>query len=376
MAAGLREDPRIAEARALSVSGVIDRLGVAGLRPAGLEMTGPCPLCGGRDRFGVHLKTGVFLCRKCGIKGGDVIQLARELLGVDFLAALDWLVGAREIEVDPAERARRIERARQVEARQAQDAARYRAAAVRDAGTIWKRAVAEAEGPHVDYLRLRGLDPARIGGVPRVIRLLRDHPYRRKIGGAWRELHRGPCMVAVVQNGDGVGRAVHQTWIDLAAPKGKARIAFEGEGYPAKLVRGSKKGGAIRLVTPPGASVLVMGEGIETTLTARAVGWAPGAAFWAGVDLGNMAGKMQPGEARRPTGVPDMADPEAFVPPAWVRRLILIEDGDSDPVATRAKLESCARRAMALRPGLEAEIVPMPRGLDLNDLAAEPGGVE
>ncbi len=63
-----------------------------------------------------------------------------------------------------------------------------------------------------------------------------------------------------------------------------------------------------------------------------------------------------------------MSDPRAFVPPAWVRDLILIQDGDSDPQTTRAQLLAGARRAMAARPDLRARICAAPRGRDLNDL--------
>ena len=65
----------------------------------------------------------------------------------------------------------------------------------------------------------------------------------------------------------------------------------------------------------------------------------------------------------------------SFVPPAWVRRLIFVEDGDSSPRMTRAKMLSGLRRAMAHRPGLKAQIVRAGEGIDLNDLV-RPGGQE
>ena len=144
---------------------------------------------------------------------------------------------------------------------------------------------------------------------------------------------------------------------------------------PAKLVRGSKKGNAIRLYTPERFDTLVMGEGIETTLTAAA-GWREAldpvrTAYWAGVDLGNMSGRMK--DARRKTGIPDMGDDQAFVPPPWVKRLIYIMDGDSDPKTTRAKLECGLRRAMAKVAGLTGQIVHAGEGVDLNDVLVGAG---
>jgi hypothetical protein len=58
-----------------------------------------------------------------------------------------------------------------------------------------------------------------------------------------------------------------------------------------------------------------------------------------------------------------------------VRRLVFIQDGDSDPRETRAKLMSGLRRAGALIPGLQMQIVHAPSGRDLNDVAMETGEV-
>jgi hypothetical protein len=63
-----------------------------------------------------------------------------------------------------------------------------------------------------------------------------------------------------------------------------------------------------------------------------------------------------------------MADRDAFAPPSWVKRLIFIMDGDSEPKMTRAKLECGLRRAMAVRPGLKGQIVQAGAGVDLNDV--------
>lgn len=55
------------------------------------EMCGPCPWCGGRDRFTIfagqgHNGLGRFWCRKCG-KSGDAIQFVRDLQGLSFKEA-------------------------------------------------------------------------------------------------------------------------------------------------------------------------------------------------------------------------------------------------------------------------------------------------
>jgi hypothetical protein len=53
---------------------------------------GPCPKCGGEDRFSVNVKKGVFNCRGCGA-AGDVIALVEFLHGVDFKHACETLTG-------------------------------------------------------------------------------------------------------------------------------------------------------------------------------------------------------------------------------------------------------------------------------------------
>jgi hypothetical protein len=89
-----------------------------------------------------------------------------------------------------------------------------------------------------------------------------------------------------------------------------------------------------------------------------------------------MAGSRETGKGLRFEGIPRMDDDQAFVPPEWVKRLIFIQDGDSDPKDTRAKLVAGLRRAMVLRPGLKGQIVHAGAGVDLNDLVMGGAGDE
>ena len=84
--------------------GLIERLGSRGLEPRyraathGGEYAGPCPLCGGRDRFLVWpvqeggpacAKAGVpgtWYCRQCG-RGGDALQYLQDVEGLGFAEA-------------------------------------------------------------------------------------------------------------------------------------------------------------------------------------------------------------------------------------------------------------------------------------------------
>jgi AAA domain/CHC2 zinc finger len=56
------------------------------------ERCGPCPACGGDDRFSINVAKQVFNCRGCNT-GGDVIDLVQHLDGVDFNTACTTLTG-------------------------------------------------------------------------------------------------------------------------------------------------------------------------------------------------------------------------------------------------------------------------------------------
>ncbi len=58
-------------------------------RPAASgELAGPCPFCGGKDRFRVWPDKGRYWCRGCDAKG-DEIQLLRDLHGLSFREACE-----------------------------------------------------------------------------------------------------------------------------------------------------------------------------------------------------------------------------------------------------------------------------------------------
>ncbi|MGB0901177.1 DUF7146 domain-containing protein [Halocynthiibacter sp.] len=364
-----QDDPRLLEVKAIPMVEMIDRLGIVGLKSMGQERIGPCPLCGGRDRFAINIQSSAFLCRKCGIAGGDQVGLVMAVLGLDFKGALTAMCGNAPAEIDPAEMERRRAKAAEADRKQKQQQEDYRRRSIEVALGTWNSAENGHDGLVPAYLAARGIDVDDLPiGMPDALRFIDDHPYVKKINGKNEVVHRGPCMIAGILNPRDELTAVHQTWIDPQALHGKASITWHGEDMPAKMVRGSKKSGAIRLSEPKGFDTLVMGEGIETTLTAMLAVPFPGAAYWAGVDLGNMSGKMQKIKGQRYSGLPDMDDLDAFVPPPWVKRLYFIMDGDSEPNMTHAKLMSGLLRAMTVVPGLRGGIVKAGPGVDLNDM--------
>lgn len=368
-------DIRLQEAKAKPIADVMQMLELRGLKRAGAEWTGPCPQCGGDDRFSVNTRKELFQCRKCGA-AGDQVRLVEFVRGIDFKAALDWLCGPAP-QLTAAELAEREEKYKKDREAKDREAERYRRKAIAAAHDLWTQGQPAEGSPVRDYLSRRGI---RADLFPRLPRALRFHPDCRytvedkdeRGRKVYREVYRGPAMLAAIQAPDGRFAGVHRTWLDLAQPKGKAVVIDPdtGEVLASKKTLGSKKGGAIRLREGQESTRLIMAEGVETTASVL-IADQTGADVWCGVDLGNMSGQMMHGRGQKYRGIPDMTDKDAFVPPPWVRELIFIRDGDSEPRMTAARMLAGCRRAMKLRPGLRAWVVPVPEGWDMNDVLME-----
>lgn len=381
----------------------------------GREMVGPCPACGGTDRFSINTQKNIFNCRKCGIAGEGAIKLVMLTEQVEFRRACEIITGRTAS--DPIDEAR-TERLRQENARAAAErdavAARERQKARRAAADTWKAGQPLLDdGPVVAYLRLRALD---FDGHPLVVNW-RGLRLRQAFSLPWvettkddagrpiyRKLHEGPAMLAeivlpqrLVAPGDALRQfgGVHQTWIDPAlvggrshdgsqlAGKGKLVLPPDekGRARPVKKMRGAKSGGAIPLFTPAGARRIVMGEGIETTLTPLCHAAEPDTAYWAGGDVGNMAGRALREDGRQVHDVPDMADDDCFIAPDWCEELVFLGEADEPGAHQKGKCIRGLRRSAAWRQARIAEgaplaplsikYVPPPEGgfSDLNDLA-------
>jgi phage/plasmid primase-like uncharacterized protein len=90
-------------ARSIPIEDEVSRRGVK-LRGT-VERAGPCPRCGGRDRFGVNVRKQVFNCRQCGAKG-NVISLVKWLDDCTFAEAIETLAGesTERPQIKPQER--------------------------------------------------------------------------------------------------------------------------------------------------------------------------------------------------------------------------------------------------------------------------------
>ena len=351
----------------------------------GIDRAGPCPSCGGNDRFSLHTKQDTFNCRGCGIAGRGVIKLVMETQGVDFKTACEIITGrAADAPIDPVKAAEIAAKNAETDRQRQIEGDRYREQARRDGYEIWKNcSKGDQRRAVLDYLQIRGLITSDLMAHFAEIGLRQHYlPFLAKLKSGWREIHTGPVMAAAVQLPDGRFGAVHQTWLDLARPKGKVDLVHPEteEALPAKKVRGTKKGGAIRLLTPPGATRIIMGEGIESTLTPLAHNYEPGTAYWAGVDLGNMAGKARrDAENKQLHDLPDLDDVECFLPPDWCTHLIYLGETDAPENHTTEKLIRGLVRAQHMRrqaqktnpalPDLVTDFVEPPEsGGDINDL--------
>jgi len=81
----------IQHARDVTIESEILRRGIQ-LKRQGVERVGPCPRCGGTDRFAINTVKNVYNCRGCG-HGGDVIELVQWLDNCQFTEAVETLTG-------------------------------------------------------------------------------------------------------------------------------------------------------------------------------------------------------------------------------------------------------------------------------------------
>ena len=383
----------IDEARKASLWSLIDRWPHR-LKRSGNELVGPCPACGGRDRFAINRAKNVWLCRKSR-RGGDAIALVQYLDGADFLGAVEVVTGRPNpggeggVKQDPQliEKRKRDSAARA--AQQKREQVNYRDREISRAHDIWMAAQPIAGSMAERYLRFRGVQPP----ISAKLRCHNSLPYWHCLGSErgrqdWKVIHSGPAMVGAIQGPDGRFQGAHCTWIDAAfAGSGKAEIFHPetGEQLASKKVRGSAKAGHIHLAVDLCAVALVIGEGIETVLSVReSICHAAfeRTLFWSSISLGNLGGKAREsvlhptltrkdskGRIKRmkvPGPLPDMADADVLMPPDDINEIIILGDGDSDRFTTECVLRRAAARWA--RPGRMIRAAWADAGSDFNSM--------
>lgn len=231
---------------------------------------GPCPMCGGTDRFRYDNKDGrgTYICNQCG--SGDGWALLMGYRGWDFKEAVRevrQVLGV--VDSDPAHAEREVDHSRLK-------------------SDLWKASHPIQKGDLADrYLESRNCCQ---GEYPKSLRFCDSAYYAPNISY--------PCMVALVSPPDGKsGYSLHRTYLDRSG--GKAPVEDARRLMPGKVTEGS----AIRLGDP--GEVLGIAEGIETALCAAERFRVP---TWAAISSTLL---------------------ERFEPPHHVKELVIF--GDNDP---------------------------------------------
>jgi len=260
---------------------------------------GPCPMCGGKDRYRFDDKlNGNFYCSKCG--AGDGFKLLQLFRAWDFKTAaaeVDRVVGNIPVSEAKPERTEK------------------------DKSQACKSLIESAQAvlpgsPAFRYLQNRCGDPGAILGD------LRSHPGIRhtQSGG----VH--PAMLAIMRYPDRTGASVHRTF--LTQDGHKAQVDPVRKMMPGLSLNGS----CVRL--GPVAERIGIAEGIETAICAAKLFGLP---VWAATCAGLL---------------------KAWEPPAGVREVLILGDNDASYTGQEAAY-ALAKRLVNAGLKVEVEIPPL-----------------
>jgi putative DNA primase/helicase len=281
---------------------------------------GPCPACGGKDRFRFDNKgnRGGFYCNGCG--AGDGFELLQRVHHWDFRTARDQVMQAARIAGVGQPAPRRTARPAESKPVIAQRPARV----IR----LWRETCALRECPDaVEYLTSRALRPHAAGSTLKAHKAVGYFAEGQRIG-------RYPALVAAVCDIDGDLVTVHVTYLE----SGRKLKPYE----PRKLLSplSGREGCAVRLA-PICGDTLGIAEGIETALAAAELYSLP---VWSAINATTLA---------------------KFAPPVSVKRLVIFADRDE------AGLKAAGRLSERLRGRLCVEIRTAPApAKDFADLIA------
>ena len=275
---------------------------------------GPCPECGGDDRFRFDDRDGrgTWFCTTCDPQSGDGLDLVQKILGCNFRQAakeVDQILGNGQIaetpappKPDPRPRLRKV-------------ASLMKPAPMGQA--VWV------------YLDSRGLP------ITLATRQIDSMPYYEN----GRHLGDFPAMAHYVCDKDGKEATIHLTYLRHDG-MGKAGVKC-----PKKLLPpiGPWQGGAIRLYGEPGP-ILGVAEGVETAIAASMIHNVP---VWATVSSGNL---------------------EQFEVPEGVEELIVFGDNDNSFTGQAAAYALAKRWTLHPKRPIQVDVyLPPNRGYDWND---------
>lgn len=232
-------------------SGILQELGIA--KSHLQNKHGPCPMCGGKDRFRFDNKegNGTWFCNGCG--AGDGMQLAILFLREDFQAVakrIDGIIGTVKADAPPP----------------AKLSTEKRRALLRQ---LWMDSARIVPGDVVDrYLSSRRLDEAQYPNDLRTVLKAYDGD-----GGV------RPAMIAVVRDAEGKAMTIHRTFLH---PDG-SRKALMPE--PRKIMPGPWPDGSAVRLSQWTEGALGIAEGIETAMSAAVEFEMP---VWAALNAGRL----------------------------------------------------------------------------------------
>jgi putative DNA primase/helicase len=189
---------------------------------------------------------------------------------------------------------------------------------------IWNATLPVEHTVTEKYLRGRGITLTPLPAT------LRHHPrlFHKTGNGHF------PAMVAAVQDANGKQIAIHRTWLD---PHGTNKANID----PNRMSLCATTGGALRL--GEGGDALIIGEGIETSLSIMQLYGAPA---WAALSSSGM---------------------QSIVIPAAYTTVVVA--ADNDPVGLAAA--NTLRRRLLLQGRTVRVIKPAESGRDFNDVLAK-----
>lgn len=274
---------------------------------------GPCPFCGGKDRYRWDNKggDGSFICSQCG--SGNAFELLRRLKGWEFKQAaleVDRVVG--NVEPERIKPQRKPEETRAMLAR------------------LWSAGMPVSNNDPVSlYLEARGLFlPENRDSI----RFVKSCPVPGEAGGRL-------AMVAKVVDVDGKGVTLHRTFL---APNGR-KAAMDEPRALMPVAGEMPEGSCIRLT--PIADHIGISEGIETALAATTRFGIP---TWAAINATMLA---------------------KWRPPEGVKRVTVF--GDNDPKFGGAAAAYALAHRLAARLGLTVDVlIPATVGMDWADKEA------
>lgn len=255
--------------------GVYEVLGIT--VPKDSKTHGPCPCCGGIDRFRMDDKDGrgTWFCNNCGSSDGwALIQLKFGWSFIESVGKVADIVGTVEFEPSPKEEDSTKKRERM--------------------NNLWKSSrPIDGSDCASKYLRSRGIV---IGADPKQVRYcMACHEPETKTSMC--------AMVAMIRdNKTGNPIGMHRTYLTEDSNKADLKSPKKSLGKTAC--------GSIRLI--PATDTLGVAEGIETALAASQLFSLP---VWSVIDSGQM---------------------EAFYPPDGIRKVVIFGDNDANFVGQKS----------------------------------------